>query len=70
MISTINNEIENSFSKYLDQLTLLNVSIKNVEGSGLVEATIEYQLPNEQTGEVSLGIAYIDGNSPLYEEKA
>lgn len=70
MLSTINHEVSHSFERFLSELTLLDVTLSNTEGSGLVEATISYQLPNEQTGEVSIGVAYINGNLPLYEEKA
>jgi phage baseplate assembly protein W len=69
MLSTINHEVEHAFGKFLDQLTLMDLTLNNVEGSGLVEATILYRLPNEKIGEVSIGVAYINGNLPLYEEK-
>lgn len=60
-------ELSASFSKFLPALTLESVSVRFTEDDH-VYADVTYALPNQEEMTLSVGLAYISGNSPIYEE--
>lgn len=60
-------ELFSSFSKFLPSLTLLNVEVTVSEDS-YVYAAVTYTLPNQEEMTMTVGLAYISGDAPIYEE--
>jgi phage baseplate assembly protein W len=60
-------ELFASFAKFLPSLTLQNVVVTVSEDS-YVYAEVIYALPNQQEVTMTVGLAYISGNSSIYEE--
>lgn len=56
-----------SFSKFLPALTLQNVEV-TVSEDAYVYADVTYALPNQEEVTMTVGLAYISGNAPIYEE--
>jgi len=60
-------ELFASFAKFLPALTLESVEISFNEDDH-VYAEVRYTLPNQQEMTLSVGLAYISNNAPIYEE--
>lgn len=60
-------ELFSSFLKFLPALTLQNVEVTVSEDS-YVYADVTYALPNQEEVTMTVGIAYLSGNAPIYEE--
>lgn len=60
-------ELFSSFSTFLPALRLENVNVTVSEDS-YVYADITYTLPNREEMTMTVGLAYISGNAPIYEE--
>jgi phage baseplate assembly protein W len=60
-------EIFAAFAKNLPALSLQNVSVSFGDEDQVI-AEVTYSLPNQQEVTTTIGLAYISGNSPIYEE--
>jgi phage baseplate assembly protein W len=60
-------ELFASFIKFLPALTLQTVEVTVSEDS-YVYADVTYTLPNQEEVTMMVGIAYLSGNAPIYEE--
>lgn len=60
-------ELFASFAKFLPALTLQNVQVTVSEDS-YVYADVTYTLPNQEEMTMTVGLAYISGTAPIYEE--
>jgi phage baseplate assembly protein W len=60
-------ELFSAFAKFLPALTLQEVSVSFGDDDQVI-AEITYSLPNQQDITTTIGLAYISGNSPIYEE--
>jgi phage baseplate assembly protein W len=60
-------ELFNAFAKFLPALTLQDVAVSFGDEDQVI-AEITYSLPNQQDVTTTIGLAYISGNSPIYEE--
>lgn len=65
---SIKAEIEYAFDNQLTLLKLNEVSVSNDVTTGHIFATVIYELPNTKKVETTLGVAYLNGKSPIYEE--
>lgn len=66
---SIKRSIYAAFATFLPMLTLSDVSVSSEEKEeGIVSVDITYGLPNEVEVTTTLGVAYISGNKPIYEE--
>jgi phage baseplate assembly protein W len=64
---TTRQELFSSFAKFLPALTLEKVSVTFNENDH-VYADVTYTLPNQQEMTLTVGLAYISGDAPIYEE--
>lgn len=60
-------EIFAAFAKFLPALNVRDVAVSIGEESQ-VFAEVTYSLPNQQEVTTTVGLAYISGNAPIYEE--
>ena len=60
-------ELFSSFIKFLPALTLQDVVVTVSEDS-YVYVDVTYTLPNQEEMTMTVGLAYISGNAPIYEE--
>jgi len=60
-------ELFTAFAKFLPALTLQSVDVKFGE-EDVVSADVTYALPNQEEVTITVGLAYIAGNAPIYEE--
>lgn len=67
MAETIQTEIARAFSTFLQNLELQEVTTDFDEYQNLITATVSYSLPNNDTAEVSVGVATIYPDKPLNE---
>ena len=66
--NSITSEITFAFNNQLPILELIEVQVSNDVTRGIINATIIYSLPNTTQVETTIGIAYLNGNAPIYEE--
>jgi len=64
---TTRQELFASFAKFLPALTLETVEISFNEDDH-VYAEVTYTLPNQQEMTLTVGLAYLSGDAPIYEE--
>jgi phage baseplate assembly protein W len=64
----IQRETQNAFQMQLPLLTLDSVKTSIDDSTGIVNVSIVYALPNSVKVETVIGIAYIQGNNPIYQE--
>lgn len=67
MSETIRIEVAKAFSNFLPLLTLGDIEIDFDTFNNLITATVSYSLPNEEAGEVSVGVATISPDSSFSE---
>lgn len=67
MEGIITPQISSVFENLLPTLTLDDVTISYDESSNTITAEVLYTLPNREQTSVSIGVAYIDGNTPIQE---
>jgi phage baseplate assembly protein W len=60
-------EIERVFSDYLLDLQLEDIDVSFEAGSATLNVNVTYILPDESVSNVTVGIATINGNSPINE---
>lgn len=60
-------ELYTAFAKFLPALTLQNVEVTFGEDD-IVAADVTYALPNQEEVTLTVGLAYITGDAPIYEE--
>jgi hypothetical protein len=60
-------ELFSSFAKFLPSLTLQEVKVTVSEDS-YVYADVSYTLPNQEEMTMTVGLAYLSGSTPIYEE--
>jgi phage baseplate assembly protein W len=60
-------ELYTAFAKFLPALTLQEVDVTFSEDT-LVSADVTYALPNQEEVTITVGLAYIAGDAPIYEE--
>jgi phage baseplate assembly protein W len=66
--SSVKTEITEMFGSQLPLLTLQEVQTSFDEYSGTINTTVIYKLPNDQITHTNIGVVYISGNTPPYEE--
>ena len=64
----IQRETQAAFEGQLPLLTLQSVTTTFDEFTGIINVSTVYGLPNSAQVETVVGIAYIQGNKPIYEE--
>lgn len=64
----VTKEIESVFTDYLEELSLESVDVFFEQDRGLVNVEVIYILPNNNLGDVVLGIAIVSGNDPISED--
>jgi phage baseplate assembly protein W len=64
----IERETQTAFQVHLPLLTLGSVTTSIDDFTGVINVTVVYGLPNDAQVETIIGIAYIQGNNPIYEE--
>ena len=64
----IERETQDAFQSQLPLLTLSSVTASIDEFTGIINVITVYDLPNNTTVETVVGIAYIQGNNPIYQE--
>jgi phage baseplate assembly protein W len=64
----IERETQNAFQVHLPLLKLGSVTTAIDDSTGVINVITVYGLPNNVQVETVIGIAYIQGNTPIYEE--
>jgi hypothetical protein len=64
----IERETQDAFRLQLPLLTLQSVTTSIDDSTGIINVVTVYGLPNKVQVETVIGIAYIQGNRPIYEE--
>ena len=64
----IQRETQAAFETQLPLLTLQSVTTTFDEFTGIINVSTVYGLPNDTQVETVVGIAYIQGTNPIYEE--
>lgn len=67
--SSVKTEVQQMFGSQLPLLSLQDVSTSFDEYTGTLNTTVIYKLPNDQVVSTSIGVVYISGNNPPFEEK-
>lgn len=57
--------IQESFSFWLPKLTLVKVSVSNVDDTGQITIAISYLLPNTEETNITIGIVRLSGNRQI-----
>jgi phage baseplate assembly protein W len=60
--------VEQAFIKWLPTLTLDEVTVSDIDSSGILNISISYFLPNNASTQTTIGIVGISGNLPITEE--
>jgi len=63
----ITREIQTSFSRFLEELSLEDVSISFDEATSIMSVTVTYTLPDNTLSTTTVGVARINNNSPISE---
>jgi phage baseplate assembly protein W len=64
----IERETQAAFETQLPLLSLQSVTTTFDEFTGIINVSTVYDLPNSTQVETVVGIAYIQGNNPIYQE--
>ena len=64
----IERETQAAFESQLALLSLQSVTTTFDEFTGIINVNTVYELPNNVQVETVIGIAYIQGNNPIYQE--
>jgi phage baseplate assembly protein W len=64
----VKSEISKAFQSQLSLLRLQNVTVNIDEYTNVLNATIVYDLPNNETVTTNIGLILISGTKPAYEE--
>jgi phage baseplate assembly protein W len=64
----IERETQTAFETQLPLLSLQSVTTTFDEFTGIISVSTVYDLPNNTQVETVIGIAYIQGTSPIYQE--
>ena len=67
-ITTIESEVERAFQLQLELLTFDSVDVSYDEYTGTTNVTITYGLPNGETTNTVVAVAYISGNNQSVQE--
>ena len=67
MQNLIEPEINKAFQTWLPLLELNSVTVSYDEPSNYITAEVLYTLPNREQTSVSIGVAVLNGNSPIQE---
>lgn len=65
--ATIETEVDRAFSTQLSSLTLKSVDTVFGDGTGDVNITISYSLPNNELIDTTVSFMYIQNDQPAYE---
>lgn len=66
--SMITTEVTRAFATQLDKLKFQSVTTSFDEFTNVMQITVIYDLPNNETVDTTVSLVYIDGNQPPYEE--
>ena len=63
----ITREIQTAFSRFLEEITLDDVSISFDQATSIMSVTVSYTLPDNTLSTTTVGVAQINDNSPISE---
>ena len=66
--SEVELEVSKAFNEQLRILNLQSVDVTYDDYTNLMNVTITYDLPNNETISTNIGLVKIDGTNPLYKE--